>query len=314
MITLDSRVFSPSILATSPAAPELPTAVKFGTAGLGGILAWCVVHPANTVAVRMNLAAMSGAAEKQPNFYNFAANLYKTEGTKGLYAGLEAGIIRQIFYATSRFGLFEVFRDKLAQYRKIDVLSRLLVGCASGGVASLIACPAEVTLVRLSNDASLPVDQRRNYKGFFDAATRISSEEGFGAFYRGCYPLVTRAMLVGATQVGTFDQFKATYRDMGITGKFSNVFAAAMSSGLLYSVITMPFESAKNRMAFQKAGPDGKLPYTSTLGTIGSVASKEGPMALYNGFGPYYLRCGGHSVLMFLAISLLRDTYANAMK
>ena len=207
MVLLDPRVFSPKILATSAQPAELPTTVKFGTAGLGGVLAWCVVHPANTVAVRMNLSAMSSAAESQPNFYKFAADLYKKEGTKGLYAGLEAGIIRQIFYATSRFGLFEVFRDKLAQYRKIDVMSRLVVGCASGGVASLIACPAEVTLVRLSNDASLPVDQRRNYKGFFDAASRIASEEGFGTFYRGCYPLVTRAMLVGATQVGTFDQF-----------------------------------------------------------------------------------------------------------
>ena len=33
------------------------------------------------------------------------------------------------------------------------------------------------------------------------------------------------------------------------------VFYASMTSGLIYSVITMPLETAKNRMAFQKADP-----------------------------------------------------------
>lgn len=39
--------------------------------------------------------------------------------------------------------------------------------------AALISCPAEVTLVRLSNDATLPVEQRRNYSGVVDAFTRM---------------------------------------------------------------------------------------------------------------------------------------------
>ena len=36
---------------------DLPTSVKFGTAGLGGILGWVIVHPFNTFAVRMSLAS-----------------------------------------------------------------------------------------------------------------------------------------------------------------------------------------------------------------------------------------------------------------
>ena len=55
-----------------------------------------------------------------------------------------------------------------------------------------------------------------------------------------------RAMLVGATQVGTYDQFRTTYRERaGLTG-YSNVLAASLSSGLLYSLITMPFETSKS--------------------------------------------------------------------
>jgi len=37
----------------------------------------------------------------------------------------------------------------------------------------------------MSNDASQPEAQRRNYKSVFDAGTRIINEEGPAAFYRG---------------------------------------------------------------------------------------------------------------------------------
>ena len=68
----------------------------------------------------------------------------RKDGLIGLYDGLSAGLLRQVFYATSRFGLFEVFRDELSKYRPTDIYSRLLTGCVSGGIAAVISCPAEV--------------------------------------------------------------------------------------------------------------------------------------------------------------------------
>jgi hypothetical protein len=204
----------------------------------------------------MNLAAAKAGGAKSDSFFTFLKNMQKERGFLSLYQGLQAGIVRQIFYATSRFGLFEVIRDYIAHHRETDIYSRLFSGCTSGGLAALISCPAEVTLVRMSNDSTLPVDQRRNYKGVFNAFQRILAEEGVQAFFRGSGPFVNRAMLVGAVQVGTFDQFKATFKSLGVVKDLPNVFCASMSSGILYSVITMPMETAKNRMAFQKADPN----------------------------------------------------------
>jgi solute carrier family 25 (mitochondrial oxoglutarate transporter), member 11 len=149
----------------------------------------------------MNLTAAK-ADGKSDSFFTYIKKVQSERGFMSLYQGLEAGIVRQIFYATSRFGLFEVIRDRLAEHRETDVYSRLLAGCSSGGLAALISCPAEVTLVRISNDATLPVDQRRNYKGVLNAFQRILSEEGPKTFFRGSGPFVNRAMLVGAVQVG----------------------------------------------------------------------------------------------------------------
>lgn len=138
--------------------PALPTSVRFGTAGAGGIGAWVLIHPFNTVAVRLNLLKTAPS-----NPLSFARSLVQSEGVSSLYRGLSAGIARQVFYATSRMGLYEVFRDQLAMYREVDLWGRIGAGCLSGACAALISCPAEVSLVRMSNDNALPAAQRRGY-------------------------------------------------------------------------------------------------------------------------------------------------------
>jgi len=66
----------------------------------------------------MSLANMSGAK------FSFK-NMIKENGIMSVYDGLAAGVWRQVFYATSRFGLFEVCRDKLHEIRgKTDFAGR----------------------------------------------------------------------------------------------------------------------------------------------------------------------------------------------
>ena len=342
------------------AAAEKPlsTGVIFGTSGLGGIMGWVCVHPFNTLAVRMNLATMGANAGPQLSFAEFSSKLIKNEGFMSLYNGLGAGCLRQVFYATSRYGLFEKFRDVCAQYRKTDFAQRFATASVAGGCAAVISCPVEVCLVRMSNDASLPVEQQRGYKSVFDAVVRIAKEDGLSAFYRGVQPFAMRAMLVGGTQVATYDQFKMTYAGFGITG-LANQFCSSMSAGerwpsratrlaramhaprtrtcahartratrasharsprrpdypnpkpgLIYSIVTMPFETAKNRMAFQKMDPVTKeMPYRGTFQTIGKVAAADGVLSLWWGFLPYYGRCGGHTVTMFIFVDQIRSAY-----
>lgn len=296
---------SPLATSTTP-PPALSKPIVFASSGLGGMLGWAMIHPFNTIAVRMSLTPPDQT-------FSFAK---MPGGIRGLYDGLSAGVMRQVFYATSRFGLFETFRDEVARMRGgvVDFPSRVVVGAITGGMAAYISCPMEVCVVRLSNDSTLPEKERRNYKGLMDTATRIVREEGVGAFWRGSTPFVTRACLVGVFQVATLDQFKEFYSGWLEQRKNSipNVFCAAMTSGLIYSLATMPLEACKNRMASQKPDPaTGKLPYTGVLQTLKKVTVEEGFLKLYKGFFPYYLRCGGHTVSMFIIVQLLRDCYTN---
>ena len=77
-----------------------------------------VIHPFNTIAVRANLASASGQTFS-------LSKMIQKDGVMSLYAGLSAGVARQVVYATTRFGLFEIGRDLLHSYRgKTDFAAR----------------------------------------------------------------------------------------------------------------------------------------------------------------------------------------------
>ena len=66
----------------------------------------------------MSLASMNGQKISM-------LDVVRQNGIGSLYDGLTAGIWRQVFYATSRLGLFEVCRDKLHEIRgKTDFAAR----------------------------------------------------------------------------------------------------------------------------------------------------------------------------------------------
>ena len=150
-------------MASSSKPKPVPLAVTFATSGLGGVIAWAIIHPVNTLAIRMNLASSSGG-QAGVSFVKFAGDVVRKEGAATLYKGLGAGLLRQVFYATSRLGLFEVFRDALAKYRETDIFSRFACGIVSGGKRSVVrlACGSVQTTDRHATlQVSLPPSAAR---------------------------------------------------------------------------------------------------------------------------------------------------------
>jgi solute carrier family 25 oxoglutarate transporter 11 len=45
-------------------------------------------------------------------------------------------------------------------------------GLAAGGLGALVGSPADLSLIRMQADATVPLAQRRNYKGVGDAMVR----------------------------------------------------------------------------------------------------------------------------------------------
>ena len=126
-------------------ASTRPVYVNFVTSGLGGIIGWTVVHPLNTLSIRMNLiiaqnAGLQPIQQQRLSFVRFSTDIIKNESVGALYRGLTAGWVRQIFYSTSIFGFFEIFRDHLAKYSNdMGYGARAVAGIGSGGKKASIS-------------------------------------------------------------------------------------------------------------------------------------------------------------------------------
>lgn len=52
------------------------------------------------------------------------------------------------------------------------------MGMIAGASGAIIGTPAEVALIRMTADGRLPLAERRNYSGVFNALLRMTREEG----------------------------------------------------------------------------------------------------------------------------------------
>lgn len=68
--------------------------------------------------------------------------------------------------------------------------------------------PADLALVRMQADSRLPVEERRNYTGVFNAFGRIVKDEGFFALWRGAVPTVVRAIVLNLAMLSSYDEVK----------------------------------------------------------------------------------------------------------
>lgn len=59
-----------------------------------------------------------------------------------------------------------------------NLLENMAMGMIAGAAGAIIGTPAEVALIRMTADGRLPIAERRNYSGVFNALIRMTREEG----------------------------------------------------------------------------------------------------------------------------------------
>lgn len=155
--------------------------------------------------------------------FSIAGQVIKESGVLGLYRGLSAGLLRQATYTTARLGIFNSLSDTLKKRmpngEPLPLYQKAGAGLAAGGLGALVGSPADLSLIRMQADSTLPADQRRNYKGVGDALSRIIREEGVGGLFRGAGPTVVRAMALNMGMLASNDQAKEMLAAAGYGGQ-----------------------------------------------------------------------------------------------
>jgi len=212
-------------------------------------------------------------------------------------------------FPSGPLGFFDTFMGSLSaratqQGRTVGFAERAAAGLSAGGLAAMIGNPCDLALIRMQSDGLKPLAQRANYSSVIDALVRITRNEGIGALWAGAYPTVVRAMALNFGQLAFFSEAKTRLKGSGLSSQTQTLTASAIA-GFFASFFSLPFDFVKTRLQKQQRGPDGKLPYKGMFDCFKKVATDEGLLRFYRGFGTYYVRIAPHAMVTLIVADYL---------
>lgn len=213
--------------------------------------------------------------------------IVKTDGILGLYSGISASLMRQLTYSTVRFGVYEELKSrytKTGREATFPALSAMAI--TSGFLGGVAGNFADVLNVRMQHDAALPAAERRNYKHAVDGMVRMAREEGFGSYFRGWLPNSSRAAVMTAGQLATYDTFKRLLMDYTPMGdNLTTHFSASFLAGLAAATATSPIDVIKTRVM-------SAANKQSVVELVKDITRTEGLGWMFKGWVPSFLRLG----------------------
>ncbi len=256
--------------------------------------------------VKYAIQLNTGQAGQPTNSVAQARQIVATSGTGGLYKGIGASMMRQASYGTTRLGIYTTLLDAFTVDNTPPPLwQKLAFSMAAGGIGGFVGNPFDLALVRMAADSTLPPAERRNYKGVFEAVSRIVRTEGFTKLWIGAGPTVSRCVVLNMAQLTTYSQAKEELLKTGLLK--DNIWchlSASMISGFIATVASTPFDVAKTRVQY-----DRTKQYAGMTDCLLKTARNEGVLSLWKGFGPAYGRLAPQTVLVFIFLEKLQHTY-----
>ncbi|KAJ0233405.1 Mitochondrial uncoupling protein 5 [Hirschfeldia incana] len=305
----------------------------FAEGGIASIVAGCSTHPLDLIKVRMQLQGEASsiqttnlrpalafqtsssalhAAPQRVGIITIGSRIVTQEGTRALFSGVSATVLRQTLYSTTRMGLYDILKTKWTdpETRTIPLTQKLAAGFIAGGIGAAVGNPADVAMVRMQADGRLPLADRRNYKSVLDAIAQMVRGEGVTSLWRGSSMTINRAMLVTASQLATYDSVKETILEKGVMrdGLGTHV-TSSFAAGFVASVASNPVDVIKTRVMNMKVEAGKTAPYKGAVDCALKTVRAEGIMALYKGFLPTVSRQAPFTVIMFVTLEQVKKVF-----
>lgn len=133
------------------------------------------------------------------------------EGFGGLYESFGSNIAYAFPTDAIKFVVYESLQKAFP--RKLNPLESSVCGSAASCVAQLLSTPLDVVRTRIMTPEPGPAAAASNPEGasVLKTAQAIAREEGVGKLFSGLAPRLTRAVLSGAIQFGSYELTKGAF-------------------------------------------------------------------------------------------------------
>ncbi|KAL2327818.1 hypothetical protein Fmac_021245 [Flemingia macrophylla] len=231
----------PCLTAISPHPPN---------GGASDMLATCVIQPIDMIKVMSsshlfvlippNWILGEDSTWARIGCPGHTTTMLKNEGVAAFYKGLFAGLLRQATYTTARLGSFKILTSKAIEAndgKPLPLYQKALCGLTVGAIEATVGSPADLALIRMQADATLPTCSVRNYTNAFHALYRIVADEGVLALWKGVGPTVVRAMALNMGMLASYDQSVEFFRDSVGLGEAATVLDSEIAEKLWIVVL-----------------------------------------------------------------------------
>ncbi|KAJ5635814.1 uncharacterized protein N7484_009127 [Penicillium longicatenatum] len=260
--------------------------------GSASCMAVLLSHPFDLIKVRMQMVP-NGAKE---GFIRTGFHIIQNEGTRGLY---------HVTYGTSRIALYEELKlsaKKSDQPLTVPILA--IMAAVSGFAGAIIGTPSDIANVRMQNDRSLAVQNRRNYKNVFDAWIQMKRHEGWRAFTQGLWTNCFRSGIMTASQLASYDAFKRLLQSIANTNEErpSIHFSASVLASLVATSISSPMDVIRTQLMSSSQKK-------SVLNIVRQLTRDEGFRWLFRGWTPSFIRLGPQTIATLVALEQHKRIY-----
>ncbi|KAI9823842.1 MAG: hypothetical protein M1819_001122 [Sarea resinae] len=276
----------------------------FWFGGSASCFAASVTHPLDLVKVRLQTAGKDAPSKRMTSMF---VHVVKESGLRGLYSGLSASLLRQLTYSTTRFGIYSELKSRItppdSNAAPPSLPTLVAIASFSGFIGGLAGNPADIINVRMQYDASLPAAERRNYRNALHGLVRMTREEGWKSLLRGAWPNSARAVLMTASQLASYDQFKsAILAHTALPDGLSTHFAASLCAGFVATTVCSPADVIKTRVM---SSAENK----SLVRILTDIFRAEGLSWMFRGWVPSFVRLGPHTIATFLFLEQHKKIY-----
>ncbi|KAI9175989.1 hypothetical protein H9P43_006353 [Blastocladiella emersonii ATCC 22665] len=297
----------------------LATLREMTAGGLACVVACVVTNPMDVVKLRMQMqrvladeAHLARPALTYPGgFRATAAKIFAEEGVRGLVLpGMTASVLREASYSSIRFGLYAPVKRLFYSsthhgdqaVHDVGLATKFAAGMTTGALGSCLASPLDLVKIRQQAEAGrvagglyvtgLRAGTAPSYRGVAHAFATIVQRDGAAGLYTGVSATATRAALLTAGQMASYDHTKYLLRDVYRVADDGPVLhvVASVVAGLCAATLAAPADLVKSRIM----GDPHHLHYSGVLDCFVKTVRDEGPRALFKGWAPSYWRLAPH--------------------
>ena len=267
-----------------------------GAGAASNALASAILQPADVCKARMQASSQPGT------FLSTARDIARTQGMLSLWLpGITASMLRECVYCGPRVGLYPTVRDWVAPHvgeragsAETGVVTKSTAAILTGTFGSILGNPTDIVKVRMQVDGG-------RYSSAFAAFGQVAHDEGVSTLMlKGLGPSVTRGAVMAVAELVTYDQTKASFKELGVSEGFGLHVTCSLITGVVATTAAAPFDLIKTR-CMNAAGD------LSVATALRQILKQDGMRGLFRGWVPAYCRLGPHALIQFPLLEQIRQ-------